>query len=238
VTDGVCLNSTGKDTSILSLSVKHRSLQPFDDLCVGSIDITLNQLLEMCESNPRQSSVLTFGHDCHINPAEAILELRLTESGSHKSDKGIITVQLSTIDPTQIGALAISNARQYIERGRIMKSAATAESEPVQATRNAAVVVSQPVDLAIAFSGVVSKLDLFIQIIDKASRVSMRRICMRVWLTSSVSLQVHPYANLAWQVTSSLYMVPLFSHLQSHYPTNKLRPSRTRSKEIETSLVL
>jgi hypothetical protein len=103
--------------------------------------------------------------------AEAVLELRSTEGRANDTIKGLITVQLSTSDPTQTGSIAISNARRDIERGDIAK---LPESEPIQAIGTSVNVVSQSGDIVTALGSVVSKLDLFVRIVDQAATVSAR----------------------------------------------------------------
>jgi hypothetical protein len=101
------------------------------------------------------------------------LELRSSDGTS----KGFITVKLSVYEPAQAGAIARSNAREDIERSKISKSAAAAGSGAVQATDAAVGAVQEPGDLEKALESVVSKLDIFVQIMDKTSQVSVRKPC-------------------------------------------------------------
>jgi hypothetical protein len=49
------------DSSMLSLSVKHRTSKPFiKDPCLGSSEIVWGQLLQMCENNKRRSNIFIF----------------------------------------------------------------------------------------------------------------------------------------------------------------------------------
>jgi hypothetical protein len=91
--------------------------------------------------------------------------------------KGFITVKLSVYEAAQAGAIARSNAREDIEQGRIVKSAAAAGSGAVQAIDAAVGAVQEPGDLEKALWSVVSKLDVFVQIMDKTSQVSVRKPC-------------------------------------------------------------
>jgi hypothetical protein len=99
------------------------------------------------------------------------LELRSNDGTS----QGSITVRLSICEPAQAGAIARSNAREDIERGGIPGSAAVGDSGAVRATDAALGAVQEPGDLEKALGSVVSKLDVFVQIMDKTSQVSVRK---------------------------------------------------------------
>jgi hypothetical protein len=88
--------------------------------------------------------------------------------------KGFITVRLSTSDSTQTGAIAMSIARQDIERSDIATVTALAGSEPVQVMGAAVDFVSHPGDIVTLLGGVVSKLAVFVQVVDQAAKVSVR----------------------------------------------------------------
>ena len=105
-----------------------------------------------------------------MHPVDATLELRSKESSLDNSKKGLITIRLSTSDPVQTGALAVSNARQDIERSGILKLAANANSEHAQVLGAAIDTTGR---LATALAIILSKLDVFIDIIDKTSKVSI-----------------------------------------------------------------
>ena len=98
------------------------------------------------------------------------MELRSTEGRADDAIKGSITVRLTASDPTQAGSIAISNARRDIERSDIAKFP---ESEPIQVVETAVNVVSQSRDIVTALGSVVSKLDLFVRIVDQAATVSV-----------------------------------------------------------------
>jgi hypothetical protein len=62
-TDHVCLGSAGTVThsSTLFLTVKHHTSKPFiKDPCVGTSEIVLARLLQMCENNERKSNITFF----------------------------------------------------------------------------------------------------------------------------------------------------------------------------------
>ncbi|KIM86959.1 hypothetical protein PILCRDRAFT_293290 [Piloderma croceum F 1598] len=137
--------------SILSLSVKHDSLNPLrKDKCIGKVDVEIRKLLQLCE-----------------NGREAILELK-NIGGSC----GTITVRLDTLSVSKAVADTIDQATQAVKLGDIHHSAVDVDVTGTQ----------QNIFLKSLF-GIVSKLDLFVQIVDK----------------------IHPYAIFAWRITSSLY---------------------------------
>jgi hypothetical protein len=98
--------------------------------------------------------------------------LRSNDGKVGSTRKGFVTVRLSTHEPIQVGEIARSNAREDIKRGGISKSAA-AGSGAVQGTDATLGTVSEPGGLEMALGSVVSKLDIFVKIIDKTSQVSV-----------------------------------------------------------------
>ena len=97
--------------------------------------------------------------------------------GSDSTIKGFITVRLSTSDPTRAGAIAISNAQQDIERGDITGFTGLADSEPARVVGAAVNVVTNPGDIVTLLESVVSKLDVFVRIVDRAAKVNLRTRC-------------------------------------------------------------
>jgi hypothetical protein len=100
--------------------------------------------------------------------------LRSKDGKSGYTRKGFITVRLSTAEPTQTGEIARVNAREDMEQGGISKSAAAADSRGVQGMDAAAGAVQGPAALETVLWSVISKLDVFVQIIDRTSQVSVR----------------------------------------------------------------
>jgi hypothetical protein len=103
---------------------------------------------------------------------DAKLELVSKGGGANNPSRGFITVRLSTGDVSQMGALALSNARQDIEHRGIMQPGAAIQPQPVQPTGAPGGSSSQPKDFSTALGNVVLKLDLFVKIMDRTSRVS------------------------------------------------------------------
>ena len=95
--------------------------------------------------------------------------MRSKDGKSGYTRKGFITVRLSTAEPIQASEIARVNAREDIEHGGISNSAAAAASERVQGA------VQESGALEMALWSVISKLDVFVHIIDKTSQVSVRK---------------------------------------------------------------
>jgi hypothetical protein len=87
----------------------------------------------------------------------------------------VITVCFSINEPTQAGMIALFNAREDIERGGIAKAAAAAGSGAAGVMDTAMGTVQVSEDLQTTLWNVVSKLDVFVQIIEKTSAVSMQK---------------------------------------------------------------
>jgi hypothetical protein len=98
--------------------------------------------------------------------------LRSKDGKSGYTRKGFIRIRLNTAELTQAGGIARANAREDIEHGGISESAAAADSRGMGAPIGA---VQEPGALETALWSVVSKLNLFVNIIDKASQVSVRK---------------------------------------------------------------
>ena len=101
--------------------------------------------------------------------------MQLKDGKAGSTSKGFITVRLSTHEPTQAGEIVRSNAREDIKRGGISNSAAAAGFGVVQVMDATLGAVSEPGGLDMALGSVVSKLDIFVKIIDKTSQVSVRK---------------------------------------------------------------
>lgn len=84
------------------------------------------------------------------------------------SNRGFIVVRLTAATLIQDGQTAIANASKDIERNRIMDSATAADtaSTPDIATGNSTFLM--------ALQSVVSQLNVFVQLVDAASKVCIR----------------------------------------------------------------
>jgi len=90
---------------------------------------------------------------------------------------------LSTAELTQAGEIARVNACGDIEHSGISKSAAAADSGGIQSMDAVVGAVQEPGALETALWSVVSKLDIFVNIIDKTSQVSAETLFMKLFLT-------------------------------------------------------
>jgi hypothetical protein len=141
-------------------------------------------------------------------PADATLELKSMERKRNDKTMGFITVQLIADNITQTGLMAVSNARQDVDKSDIVKSAGAMNSKPMQAVQVGINADQSQSNILNGLKAVVSKLNVFVQIVDKSSKVSRQRRRLGL-LVLTVGSQVHPYASFAWQVMSSLYRVYL-----------------------------
>jgi hypothetical protein len=73
----------------------------------------------------------------------------------------------------------MSIVRQDIERSDIPAVTAAGDSRPAQVFGAAVTFVSQPGDIVTLLESVISKLDLFVRIVDQTATVSMRIRCDR-----------------------------------------------------------
>jgi hypothetical protein len=110
-------------------------------------------------------------HDAAI---DATLELRKADNRS----RGIITVRLDSIDTSAAGAIAVGNAMQDAVLGGVDHSAAALDSSALQVLDGGAAAVGSATNFLHSLSNVVSKLDLFVQIVDKTAKVSISRELM------------------------------------------------------------
>jgi hypothetical protein len=108
-----------------------------------------------------------------ISSSDAVLQLRSREGRPDTTIKGLITVRLTASDSAQAGAIATSIARQDIERSDIATVTALADSRPAQVIGTSVNFLSQPGDIVTLLESVVSKLGLFVRIVDQAAKVSV-----------------------------------------------------------------
>ena len=98
---------------------------------------------------------------CYWPIAAPDLELKSADSTT-----GFITIRLSVVDNALAGTIVNSNARQDIEHSNVPKSASLAQSRPMQA-------ISAANSFLQHLQNVISKLDMFVHIVDKTSKVSL-----------------------------------------------------------------
>ena len=159
------------------------------------------------------------------------------DGSDHRSTTGHITVHLVATIMAQTGELAASNARRDVEGSDILKSVDAAQSAPMQAVGAVANIDLNSNNFLKSLKSILSKLDVFVQIVDKTSKVSFFQAVRMQELVMIVRWQIHPFASFAWQVTCSLYNVCVIYHptlcALSHCLT---RPSRGSWTGINNSL--
>jgi hypothetical protein len=109
---------------------------------------------------------------------DATLQLKMADGDKNDKNGGFITVHLGTDTQIQTGAIAIINARQDIESSGIANSVAAGDSKAVQDADRGLNADPQNAFQS-ALEGVVSKLDIFVQIVDQTSKVCVRGGCVR-----------------------------------------------------------
>ncbi|EJC98397.1 WD40 repeat-like protein [Fomitiporia mediterranea MF3/22] len=145
-----------------SIQIKHDSSR-WADKYVGKADVELGDLLDRCADGKETVLRLNMPHGSESTEIAAILHLRI-----------------EAIDALASVSHNISSAEQAIQQGGIPSSAVAADATAVG---DHAVGYS---DLYRSVGELVSKLDLFVRVVDTLS-------------------QVHPYVNFAWRVVSALY---------------------------------
>ncbi|KAF8580851.1 hypothetical protein K439DRAFT_1654228 [Ramaria rubella] len=137
--------------------------------CLGAYKIELQSLTEMAHS-----------------PQER--KLKLADPGGEKDgrDRGFVFIQVTRQNVEEVGTIAIADVTAAIDAGGIATVAGLSDSPSVAVGMAIVDTPSNPPSLATAIGGLVSKLKVFIDVIDKVSKL-------------------HPYINIAWAITSSLY---------------------------------
>ncbi|KIM86542.1 hypothetical protein PILCRDRAFT_4470 [Piloderma croceum F 1598] len=155
-------------TSVLLL-VKHDTSNPFTrNPCVGTVEIGLSTALRTCE-----------------NKQHVTVQLKVVDGHKNLENGAFITFHLKTDNLIQTDAIATTNTRQHVERIGMVNAVCTTENEAVQDV-DLIVSVDQQNVLLRLLAGIISKLDLLVQIADQKSKI-------------------HPCVNFTRQVTASLY---------------------------------
>jgi hypothetical protein len=117
-----------------------------------------------------------------ISLTDVVLKLDAPGAQNNTQVCGEITVRFWTEETAEASAPAIVNAHKVVNKLE-GGNAATRSLEAV-----------------------VSKLKVFVEIADEAAKVyyiPLSRIYKLIWL----GVKIHPYVNLVWQATSSVYKV-------------------------------
>jgi len=175
---------------VLSLRVKHETQLSENLLC--AIDISVGKLLEGYDLTQGMSApVQKHIHNTDFFTAPDI-KLCLKNSGTVGRHQGPsqVTVRITKQENLAAGTAVIADARKAL-RGRGLANTGALQSLTI----------------------VISKLDTFVKIVDQTAKVDnfyyplLRAI-------SRITLQIHPYSYLVWQVTSSTFKVCHTRHLR------------------------
>ena len=104
---------------------------------------------------------------------DVTLELKAIGGNPDNKNRGTITMQLNAIDNSKAGVVAAGNTLQDIKFGGIDHSSAVADSNTSQVLGVSAPAAAAQSDFVKPLWGVMSKLDLFVQIVDKTAKVCM-----------------------------------------------------------------
>jgi hypothetical protein len=108
----------------------------------------------------------------HILSADAMLQLKAMDGKMDETSRGFITVQFSTAAPTQPASLAVTNARDdIVRRGLTDSLAADTDSKPMKVMDVAVGLDPMNTGFTMALESILSKLDVFVRIVDKGSQV-------------------------------------------------------------------
>ena len=108
-----------------------------------------------------------------INIPDATIDATLELSMSGNKSRGTITVQLNGVDNPAAGAVPIANAMRDIRLGGVDHSAATLDSTALQLLDGSVAAVGSAANTLNSLSNVISKLGLFVQIVDKTAKVNI-----------------------------------------------------------------
>ena len=100
---------------------------------------------------------------------DTTLELRMADNKS----RGTITVQINGVDSPAAGAVPIANAMQDIRLGGVDHSAAALDSTALKVLDGGVAAVGSTANSLNSLSNVISKLGLFVQIVDKTAKANI-----------------------------------------------------------------
>ena len=108
-----------------------------------------------------------------VNIPDATIDVTLELWMTDNKSRGTITVQLNGIDSPAAGAVPIANAMQDIRLGRVDHSAAALDSTALKHLDGSVAAVGSTANSLNSLSNVISKLGLFVQIVDKTAKVNI-----------------------------------------------------------------
>ena len=147
-------------------------------------------------------------------------------------------MRLDPINASAAGAVAIGNAKQDAELSGIDYSATALETTASQVPDGGVALIPKATDFLNSLSNVMSKLDLFVQIVDKTAKASITRVHMIYkFMMASAGPPIRHF-RLASDIVALSGPFTFGDHLAVISPTNFSRPSRGSSIETRSSWVL
>ncbi|KAF7982115.1 hypothetical protein HWV62_29831 [Athelia sp. TMB] len=164
-----------QESSDLVIKLKHKSALPSDP-CFGTIKLTIGQLLRL--SKGPEVTPLRLGH----GPKKAMYDAH-----------GFLSASIKIVEMDQARENVLTKIREDLN-GRAMHSSVSIPSIPA-AAENLENNISENID-------VLQSLDA---VLNKIKRIADVTVDMVDTLARGLRSQVHPYADTAWKILSSLY---------------------------------
>jgi hypothetical protein len=161
--------SSADASSNLVLTVKHNVL--IKDPCVGAVGIKLNALMRLCENDRCRRNIIFSLRDSSELSTDTTLQLNAVDGEVDDICRGFITVRLVPHTINQTSAISALDASEDIE----LMQYGVAGHIPAQSIDLGIGFTAKNDDFHKALASVVSKLDLFVHIVDKASMVCVLR---------------------------------------------------------------
>jgi hypothetical protein len=159
-------SSAKSPSSVVDICVKHDTSQPLrKDPCIGRIKVEVNKLIRYCDNDQGQFRICNISSRDLTNYADVSLDLETAEGRRG----GVISIKLEQFDRHKIGSIVVKHAADDVKR-------VEASSMPY-ASQFGQVMASDPSAFINSLSAVVSKLNLFVTLVDEAAKVIMR-LCL------------------------------------------------------------
>ncbi|KAJ7480975.1 hypothetical protein FB451DRAFT_1171549 [Mycena latifolia] len=189
------LSKISSSSSVISLRLFHDSSVPFArDKCLGIVDIDVPTLKNLCVSNSDAKG--DYIPLC-ITPPHSLIVVKLELKGVDGEFKGkpAGTVSVWLISDAEAAALAAQKAQKDVQNIGLPATIST----PVAAGGSFEEAASTASELGSALASVASKLEIIVRIGDELATVSLSPL-------------IHPYANIAWKVLTSVYQAVKKQH--------------------------
>jgi hypothetical protein len=153
-------SSVKSPSSVVDICVKHDTSQPFrKDPCMGRIEVEVNKLIRYCDNDQGQFRICNISSRDLTHHADVSLDLETAEGRRG----GVITIKLEQVDRHKIGSIVIKYAADDVKRIEASSMSNTTQFSQVMASDPSAFINS--------LSSVVSKLNLFVTLVDNAAKV-------------------------------------------------------------------